>query len=591
MFSIPIKKSPTYNEEEDIFADVFHPVGEPSNIAPPSVQLPKPSIPIPELDISESKYELTISESEDELTMSQEDDIFQVSNFTVLDDKLPLLNPDSPVTSEHETPFDDNVNNEEYCEESDEQMAREPIEHVADNQMLSCVSEAEKVAFEIPDRQVSASDFNDSTTQGCVQMSNEIKLIKEKQPTAAKSQEKSPVINEKRREELNELNNCINAEQSMLIQQHGKQERLATSITDQMYLEAQEMLRLFGIPYLVAPMEAEAQCAFLNEVGLTHGTITDDSDIWLFGGRQVYKNFFNQGKYVEFFEVGDIEKVFKLGREKLIHLALLTGSDYTEGVEGVGPVTALEILAEFSSDGIEGLEQFREWLLKIQTKKNALPGNKIRHKLRNLKLKPGFPSHRVVEAYIHPEVNESRRQFSWMDADMEALRDYLSEKIGWNGDKFKSVVVPVLEKFKNKESQTRIDSFFSVKLSSKTSVNVSKRVMNAIHKADFGVDLESNESQPNSTAESDSGKKRRKPITSSKSSAKTPRKTIDQTEPSTSANAEAPEIIWQKEKDRQQLGLNKLKAIEILKKSRGRGKCPVKRFIQPKVQLSESDSN
>jgi len=196
-----------------------------------------------------------------------------------------------------------------------------------------------------------------------------------------------------------------------------------------------------------------------------------------------------------------------------------------------------------------------------------------------------------VEAYIHPEVNESRRQFSWMDADMEALRDYLSEKIGWNGDKFKSVVVPVLEKFKNKESQTRIDSFFSVKLSSKTSVNVSKRVMNAIHKADFGVDLESNESQPNSTAESDSGKKRRKPITSSKSSAKTPRKTIDQTEPSTSANAEAPEIIWQKEKDRQQLGLNKLKAIEILKKSRGRGKCPVKRFIQPKVQLSESDSN
>jgi len=196
-----------------------------------------------------------------------------------------------------------------------------------------------------------------------------------------------------------------------------------------------------------------------------------------------------------------------------------------------------------------------------------------------------------VEAYIHPEVNESRRQFSWMDADMEALRDYLSEKIGWNGDKFKSVVVPVLEKFKNKESQTRIDSFFSVKLSSKTSVNVSKRVMNAIHKADFGVDLESNESQSNSTAESDSGKKRRKPITSSKSSAKTPRKTIDQTEPSTSANAEAPEIIWQKEKDREQLGLNKLKAIEILKKSRGRGKCPVKRFIQPKVQLSESDSN
>ena len=67
---------------------------------------------------------------------------------------------------------------------------------------------------------------------------------------------------------------------------------------------------MFGIPYLVAPMEAEAQCAFLDSAGLTQGTITDDSDIWLFGGRRVYKNFFNQGKFVEFFEEEDIYNVF-----------------------------------------------------------------------------------------------------------------------------------------------------------------------------------------------------------------------------------------------------------------------------------------
>jgi len=59
-------------------------------------------------------------------------------------------------------------------------------------------------------------------------------------------------------------------------------------------------------------MEAEAQCAFLDSAGLTQGTITDDSDIWLFGGRRVYKNFFNQGKFVEFFEEEDIFQVFSM---------------------------------------------------------------------------------------------------------------------------------------------------------------------------------------------------------------------------------------------------------------------------------------
>ena len=69
----------------------------------------------------------------------------------------------------------------------------------------------------------------------------------------------------------------------------------------------QELLRLFGIPFLVAPMEAEAQCAALDRAELTHGTITDDSDIWLFGGRHVFKNFFSQNKYVEHYQLMDLK--------------------------------------------------------------------------------------------------------------------------------------------------------------------------------------------------------------------------------------------------------------------------------------------
>lgn len=69
----------------------------------------------------------------------------------------------------------------------------------------------------------------------------------------------------------------------------------------------QELLSIFGIPFVVSPMEAESQCAFLDTACLTDGTITDDSDVWLFGGQRVYKNFFSQGERpVQFFQYADI---------------------------------------------------------------------------------------------------------------------------------------------------------------------------------------------------------------------------------------------------------------------------------------------
>jgi len=106
---------------------------------------------------------------------------------------------------------------------------------------------------------------------------------------------------------LAEMKNSLTAESRLLQAQIGQQDRVAMSITDRMYSEAQELLQLFGVPYIVSPMEAEAQCAQLDLSNLTQGTITDDSDIWLFGGSRVYKNFFNQDRYVEHFNKAAIE--------------------------------------------------------------------------------------------------------------------------------------------------------------------------------------------------------------------------------------------------------------------------------------------
>ncbi|MBA0549443.1 hypothetical protein Golob_020474, partial [Gossypium lobatum] len=64
-------------------------------------------------------------------------------------------------------------------------------------------------------------------------------------------------------------------------------------------LGKKELLQMFGLPYIIAPMEAEAQCAYMELTNLVDGVVTDDSDVFLFGARSVYKNIFDDRKYVE----------------------------------------------------------------------------------------------------------------------------------------------------------------------------------------------------------------------------------------------------------------------------------------------------
>jgi DNA excision repair protein ERCC-5 len=115
-------------------------------------------------------------------------------------------------------------------------------------------------------------------------------------------------------------------------------------------------------------MEAEAQCAELLTLGLVDGVITDDSDVFLFGAQRVYKNMFNQSKTVECFLFSDLSRELGLDRNKLIQLAYLLGSDYTEGLPGIGPVVAMELLNEFP--GHNGLHKFKDWWTKVQSGKD-----------------------------------------------------------------------------------------------------------------------------------------------------------------------------------------------------------------------------
>jgi DNA excision repair protein ERCC-5 len=51
----------------------------------------------------------------------------------------------------------------------------------------------------------------------------------------------------------------------------------------------------------------------LEDLGLVDGIVTEDSDVFVFGGKSVYRNIFDDQKYVEAYLVKDAEQEWALG--------------------------------------------------------------------------------------------------------------------------------------------------------------------------------------------------------------------------------------------------------------------------------------
>ncbi|KAJ0982653.1 hypothetical protein J5N97_010908 [Dioscorea zingiberensis] len=313
---------------------------------------------------------------------------------------------------------------------------------------------------------------------------------------------------------LDEQISLLQQEHLNLGDKQRKLERNAESVSSEMFADCQELLQMFGLPYIIAPMEAEAQCAYMEMTKQVDGVVTDDSDAFLFGACNVYKNIFDDRKYVETYFMKDIESELGLTREKLIRMALLLGSDYTEGVSGIGIVNAIEVLQAFPEE--YGLQKFREWLespdpsilgqfgsnpgdkskkrsLKTsnsnadeltdntegsaceesgpknrdQLAANGLPEiknifmDKHRKVSKNWHIPPSFPSESVVSAYTSPQVDESMESFSWGKPDLFLLRKLCWEKFGWSNQKADELLLPVLKEYDKHETQLRLEAFYS----------------------------------------------------------------------------------------------------------------------------------
>jgi len=261
--------------------------------------------------------------------------------------------------------------------------------------------------------------------------------------------------------------NTFVEDEKYLKDQQKRELRDSDEVTVTMIKEVQELLARFGIPYITAPMEAEAQCATLLELKLVDGIITDDSDVFLFGGDRVYKNMFHEKHYVEFYSGQDIERELGLSRQKLIEMAHLLGSDYTEGLKGIGPANAVKILSHFGD-----LSNFRDWFIegqfdvsKQQNEESFLKTLRKKMIKNDIFLDNKFPDRRIDQAYLQADVDKDKTEFIWGTPDLDRIRTFLMSSVGWSQERVDQVLVPLikdLNKKKREGNQSTIGEFYPV---------------------------------------------------------------------------------------------------------------------------------
>src|SRR5678815_2393382 len=136
---------------------------------------------------------------------------------------------------------------------------------------------------------------------------------------------------------------------------------MTSRLTREMVDEARELLRLLGIPVVQAPSEGEAQAAHMAAAGTVWAAGSKDYDCLLFGTPRLLRFLTISGKEFlpskgafraitpELIDTQDLLDHYGITREQLIDLAVLVGTDFNEGIKGIGPKKALKLVSEFDT--------------------------------------------------------------------------------------------------------------------------------------------------------------------------------------------------------------------------------------------------
>ena len=219
----------------------------------------------------------------------------------------------------------------------------------------------------------------------------------------------------------------------------------STHIEPHMIPDVKRLFELMGIPYIDAPSEGEAQASHMVNKNDVFTVVSQDYDCFLFGARSLLRNLTQQEKRtirgkvykieMESYQFDDVLAHLGLTHPQLVDLGILTGTDFSDGIRGVGQKTALKLIKEHGS--IEAIyDQKPEYA-------EQLPLDLV-ERVRNIFLEPN-----VTDEYLMTATPFSAK----------GIMEFLVDERNFNADRIKTRIA-ALQKAVQKASQHSLDSFF-----------------------------------------------------------------------------------------------------------------------------------
>lgn len=143
------------------------------------------------------------------------------------------------------------------------------------------------------------------------------------------------------------------------------------SLTPTVHETTRTMLDHLGIPYVEADGPGEAYASKLVAEGHTEAALTDDYDALLFGSPETVRQYSGKGP-AEQMSLSPTLDEHGISHDQLVDIALLCGTDYNDGVRGIGPKRGLKYIVEHGTAEpvleqreatIEHLDELRELFL------------------------------------------------------------------------------------------------------------------------------------------------------------------------------------------------------------------------------------